>query len=137
MWIPNRIVEEQLNLHILEIFVDNIDDEMSGPIIRKMLNVSPKTLYSHLKDFETKGYITFTKKTGRTNFYKLNLQNKDMIEIVKAENTRIITELNHGLEKIDIKKPASTSHLSLMKPLIFNSISKQDPFNSVFKGRVA
>ncbi len=137
MWIPSRIVEELANVQILEIFVDNIDDEISGPILRKMLKLSTKTIYSHLKDFETKGYITFIRKSGRTAFYRLNLQNEDMIETVRAENTRIISELTHGLEEIEMKKTASTSRLELMRPLFFNSLSKDYPFRSVFKGSVA
>jgi DNA-binding MarR family transcriptional regulator len=116
--------------------VDNIDDEVSGPIIRKMLKLSTKTIYSHLKDFEKKGYITFTRKTGRTAFYRLNLQNEDMIETVRAENNRIITELKHGIEEIEMQKTASTSRLELMRPL-FNSISKDYPFRSIYKGSVA
>ena len=137
MWIPSRIVEELANIQILEIFVDNIDDEISGPIIRSMLKISTKTIYFHLKDFQTKGYITFTKKVGRTSFYKLNLRNEDMIEIVKAENTRIITELKYGIEEIELKKTASTIRMELMKPLFFNSISNNILFNAVFKGSAA
>jgi DNA-binding MarR family transcriptional regulator len=137
MWIPSRIVEELANIQILEIFIDNIDDEISGPIIRSMLKISTKTVYFHLKGFEKKGYITFTKKTGRTSYYKLNLQNEDMIEIVKAENLRIITELKHGLEEIEKKETASGIRVDFLKPLFSMSISRNNPFNSVFKGSAA
>lgn len=137
MWIPSRIVEELANVQILEIFVDNIDDEISGPIIRSMLKISTKTIYSHLKNFEKKGYIIFTKKAGKTSFYKLNLQNEDMIEIVKAENSRIISELRHGLEEIEMKETTARVHVELTKTLFFASISKNNPFDSVYKGSAA
>ena len=102
MWMPSRVMDECAFIKVLEVFVDNVNEEVSGPDLKDMLRMSSKTIYGHLHDFERKGYI-IQKRTGprNTRYYTLNLDNELMKELVLAENMRIVHQLEQDIKRCE------------------------------------
>lgn len=78
---------------ILEILLENKDEELSAPEIEEMSDFSKGTVYKYLKKLLDEGIIEEARKVGKTQFYKLNLDNHVARLLLILENLIIKQKL--------------------------------------------
>lgn len=82
---------------ILEILLENKDEELSAPEIEEMSDFSKGTVYKYLKKLLDEEIIEETRKVGKTQFYKLNIENHVARLLLILENLIIKQKLERKI----------------------------------------
>lgn len=90
-------------LRIIDVFLTNPFFDFSKNELVRELGMSKQTLYKYFKDLEDLGIVKVSRKIGRTNLYKVNLENP-MVKMLNEYTTQLSLQIAEK-EKAKIQKP--------------------------------
>jgi len=90
-------------LRIIDIFLTNPLFDFTKNELARELGMSKQTLYKHFKDLEEIGIVKVSRKIGRANLYKINLENP-MVKMLNQYTTQLSLQIAEK-EKAKIRKP--------------------------------
>jgi len=90
-------------LRIIDIFLTNPLFDFSKNELVRELGMSKQTLYKYFKDLEELGMVKVTRKIGRANLYRINLENP-MIKMLNEYETQLSLQIAEQ-EKAKMQKP--------------------------------
>lgn len=90
-------------LRIIDIFLTNPLFDFSKNELARELGMSKQTLYKCFKDLEDLEMIKITRKIGRANLYRINLENP-MVKMLNEYVTQLSLQIAEQ-EKAKIQKP--------------------------------
>jgi AcrR family transcriptional regulator len=77
---------------IIDIFLTNPFLDFSKNELVRELGMSKQTLYKYFKDLEEQGMVKFTRKSGKANPYKINLENP-MVKMLNEYTTQLSLQI--------------------------------------------
>jgi len=92
-------------LRIIDIFLTNPLFDFSKNELAKELGMSKQTLYKYFKDLEELGIVKVSRKIGRANLYKINLENP-MVKMLNEYVTQLSLQIADQ-EKAKMQKPVA------------------------------
>jgi len=92
-------------LRITDIFLTNPLFDFSKNELVKELGMSKQTLYKCFKDLEELGMVKGSRKIGRANLYKINLENP-MVKMLNEYVTQLSLQIAEQ-EKAKMQKPVA------------------------------
>jgi predicted transcriptional regulator len=90
-------------LRIIDIFLTNPLFDFSKNELARELGMSKQTLYKCFKDLEDLGMVKITRKIGRANLYRINLENP-MVKMLNEYVTQLSLQVAER-EKAKMQKP--------------------------------
>lgn len=90
-------------LRVIDIFLTNPLFDFSKNELVKELGMSKQTLYKCFKDLEELGMVKVSRKIGRANLYKINLENP-MVKMLNEYVTQLSLQIAEQ-EKAKMQKP--------------------------------
>jgi len=95
-------------LRIIDIFLTNPLFDFSKNELAKELGMSKQTLYKCFKDLEELGIVKVSRKIGRANLYKINLENP-MVKMLNEYVTQLSLQIAEQ-EKAEMQKLVAVEH---------------------------
>lgn len=92
-------------LRIIDFFLDNPLFDFTKKEVIEALGMSKQTFYKYFEDLKDLAVVEITRKIGRAELYKINLENP-MVKLVREYETELSTEMAEQ-EKVKRQKPAS------------------------------
>lgn len=90
-------------LRIIDVFLTNPLFDFSKNELVKELGMSKQTLYKYFQDLEELNIVKVTRKIGRANLYKINLENP-MVKMLNEYTTQLSLQIAEQ-EKTKMQKP--------------------------------
>jgi len=90
-------------LRIIDFFLDNPLFDFTKKEVIEALGMSKQTFYKYFADIEKYGIVRVSRRIGRANLYKINLENP-MIKMLKEYETQLSLQIAEQ-EAEKMKKP--------------------------------
>lgn len=74
-------------LRVIDFFMDNSIFDFPLTEIARESNVSYNSLKSFINDFLKNGFITKTRKVGKSDYYKINKENPFIVNLIRLDWT--------------------------------------------------
>jgi len=98
-----KAFENSPKLRIIDIFLTNPFFDFSKNELVRELGMGKQTLYKCFKDLEELGIVKVSRKIGRADLYKVNLENP-MVKMLNEYTTQLPLQIAEQ-EKAKIQKP--------------------------------
>ncbi|MBS7611239.1 winged helix-turn-helix transcriptional regulator [Candidatus Bathyarchaeota archaeon] len=92
-------------LRIIDFFLDNPLFDFTKKEVIEALGMSKQTFYKYFKDLEKYGIVTVSRRIGKANLYKINLENP-MVKMLKEYEIQLSLQIAEQ-EKAKMQKPVA------------------------------
>lgn len=104
MKLLSEIFEEYYQAKIIEVILENYNEEFTTKDIMKMAETSQGSTYKYIQLLVSKGILIGTRKIGKIQLYRLNLENNFTQAFLLFEHSLVISELDKKIKEKEEKK---------------------------------
>jgi hypothetical protein len=104
MKLLSEIFEEYYQAKIIEVILENYNEEFTTKDIMKMAETAQGSTYKYIQLLVSKGILIETRKIGKIQLYRLNLENNFTQAFLLFENSLVISELDKKIKEKEEKK---------------------------------
>lgn len=104
MSVMSELFGEYYQAKIIEIILENYEEEMTIKDIMKMAETSQGSTYGYIKFLVDKKILIESRKIGKTQLYRLNVENNITKALLLFEHNLVTSELDKKIEQTKEEK---------------------------------
>ena len=104
MYVLTALFGDYYQSKIIEVFIENYDEDLSRPEIVEMANTSWGSTYKYIDYLISEKIIRKSRKIGKTQLYKLNLDHSTTKILFQLEHERFTENIGRLVGKLPIQK---------------------------------